>query len=160
MNIRLVVRALSAALLLFTLACASDRHPEDSVQVAAPSRVAPEVTLLQLTRAANLGLHVEGGVPVHYRLSIVNPFDYAVRLTSVEVESVGDLGAYSLKRVRHAFDLTIPAKTSKAIEFRAWVRPLYPDMLGENSSPVLLRGSAIFEGESGKVRRNFAARGQ
>jgi len=155
MNIVRFIRSSRTALLLVTVACASQ---PDQVR-ARPDR-APAVTLVQITRAVNLGQQIQSGLPVDYRLRIVNSFDYAIRLRWVEMESVGDSGAYSLERVRHRFDRLIPAKSSDAIEFRAWVRPLQVDSRGDTSTPVALRGTAQFDSEAGKTRRNFVARGQ
>ncbi|HXI14354.1 MAG TPA: hypothetical protein VNM92_17180 [Thermoanaerobaculia bacterium] len=120
---------------------------------------APEITLVQVSNAANLGMQVSGGVPVQYRLSVNNTFDYPIRLTLVEIQSVGELGAYALRNVRHEFDVTIPANTSDAIEIRAWVRSLHTDLKSDNSSPVLLRGTARFDTERGSFNRNFSGRG-
>jgi hypothetical protein len=121
---------------------------------------APEVTLVQLSEVPDLRLNVVSGLPMHYRLKIVNPFDYAITLVMVEVESVGDSGAYGMKRVRHAFNRTIPAKSADAVDFRAWIHRLQIDIKGETSSPVMIRGSARFEGPAGVMRRNFVARAQ
>ncbi|HUP47436.1 MAG TPA: hypothetical protein VNA04_01455 [Thermoanaerobaculia bacterium] len=65
-----------------------------------------------------------------------------------------------MKRVRHAFEEVIPANSSGTIALRAWVQPLQADVSGAVTSPVMIRGSARFEGPDGVMRRNFVGRGQ
>ncbi|HVS32611.1 MAG TPA: hypothetical protein VMS98_14295, partial [Thermoanaerobaculia bacterium] len=108
-------------------------------------RSVPEVSLVQVSPLPNARVESASGLPVQYQLKISNPSDQPVKLMSVEVESVGYSGAYEMKRVRHVFDRTIPAKSTATIELRAWVQPLQADTSGRVNSPVMLRGSARFE---------------
>lgn len=119
-----------------------------------------EVTLVQVSNVPDIRVNVVGGLPMEYRLNIANPFEYPVTLVMVEVESVGDSGAYGMKRVRHAFNRTIAAKSHDAVDFRAWVYPLQADTRGSINNPVMLRGSAQFQGPAGLMRRNFVSRAQ
>lgn len=121
---------------------------------------APEVTLVQQSAVPNARVEAASGVPVQFQLQISNPLDHAVTLVSVEIESVGQSGAYELKRVRHLFDRVISARSTDAIALRAWVQPLQADVRGTVGGPVMLRGSARFESEAGVLRRNFVGRGQ
>ena len=141
---------LVAVIAVLAVACTSG-------QTAAP---APEVKLVQMTAVPDLLLQPQSGVPMQYRLEIGNPFDYPVTLESVEIESVGNSGAYSMRRVRHPFDHVIPAKSKASIDIRAWVQRLQVDMRGDSDNPVMLRGSARFRSAAGVMRRNFVARGQ
>jgi hypothetical protein len=97
-------------------------------------------------------------VPVDFRLDITNPLDYAVTLTSVEIETVGASGGYTMKRVRHAFSQEIPANTSANIPLRAWVQPLQMDERGRVSSPVMLRGTARFDARDTTIQTAFTGR--
>ena len=97
-------------------------------------------------------------VPVDYRLDIANPFDHPITLTSVEIESVGGSGAYALKRVKHAFDRVVAAKSSDSLELRAWVQPLQLTNSGQVDSPVMIRGTAHFDSQGTTVRTSFVAR--
>ena len=121
---------------------------------------APEVNLIQLSKVPDVQVHSASGLPMEYELQIRNVFDHPVTLVSVEIESVGVSGAYGMKRVRHAFDLTIPPNSSESVAFRAWVQPLQENVRGETVSPVMLRGTARFESPNGVMRRNFSTRGQ
>lgn len=136
--------------LMFSVACASQSDQPR----------APEVNLIQMTKVPDVQVHSASGLPMEYELQIRNMFEHPVTLVSVEIESVGISGAYGMKRVRHAFDLTVPPKSSESVAFRAWVQPLQENVRGDTVSPVMLRGTARFESPQGVMRRNFSTRGQ
>lgn len=150
MKRRVAVSLLALAVLVLA-ACASG---------GAKSTSAPEVVVEQVSEVRNFRMNVQGGIPMTYRITIRNPFDHPVTLVSVEVESVGDSGAYSMKRVRHAFDRIINANSTDEIDFRAWIQVQQEDIRGDVKNPVMLRGSARFESSGGAMRRNFVVRAQ
>jgi len=119
---------------------------------------APQVTLEQVGSVMEMGVSPSGGIPMQYVLKIQNPFDHEVKLRSVEIGTIGDAGGYSMKQVRHNFDETIPALSTREIRFRAWVRVLIESEMRSVDHPVLLRGIARFESPSGPMSRNFSAR--
>lgn len=143
------MRGLLCFTLLFAMSCASS-----------DDRPAPAVTLTQTSAVPDLTVASASGLPTDYRLRVDNPFDHPVTLVSVEIESVGDSGAYSLARVRHSFDRTIPPKSSDSVDLRAWVQRLQVDSRGNSDQPVLLRGSARFDTPVGPMHRNFVSRAQ
>jgi len=103
---------------------------------------------------------VNNGYPVEFQIEIVNSFDHPVTLTNLEMETVGDSGAYSLRRVKHAFQRDIAPRQSDSFQIRAWVRPLQVDEMGEAKGPVTVRGAARFESPKGVMQSAFAARVQ
>jgi hypothetical protein len=103
---------------------------------------------------------VGNGYPVDYQIEISNSLDHPVTLTLLEVETVGDSGAYSLRRVKHAFKRDIAARGSDAFQIRAWVRPLHVNEMGESTGPVTLRGIARFDSPKGIMKSAFAMRVQ
>ena len=145
-----MIRKLVGALVVFSMACSS--------QPAGPA--GPDVKLTQTSLVPDVLVHSATGLPVQYRLEIDNASEHDVRLVSVEIESFGRAGAYTMPLVRHTFDEVIRAKSRHAIDFQAWVQRLQIDSKGDTDSPVLLRGSALFQGSAGAMRRNFVARGQ
>lgn len=144
------ILSVAVSLLLVVAACAS--QPDQPH--------APEVTLTQIGAAPDMTMETASGMPMQFQLKIVNPLDQDFTLVSVEMESIGESGAYGMKRVRHAFDRAITAKSSDTVDIRAWVYPLQQDMRGNYDSPVMLRGTARFKTATGMVRRNFVNRGQ
>jgi hypothetical protein len=118
---------------------------------------APTVTISQTSAVDPFQAAQSTGVPVEFRLDVVNPLDVPVTLTAVELETVGASGGYQLKRVRHPFTEVVAAKSSSSIALRAWVQPLQVSETGRVSTPVILRGSAMFDSPSGSLKSNFAA---
>ena len=133
----------------------------------ASAGTSPQVTISQVSKVAPVRLAVRtldpsvpNGVPVDYEIHVTNPFDYPVTLTSVEVETVGTAGAYSLKRVRHAYSLNVQPKSVAVLPIRAWVQPLQDTDTGDVNGPVTVRGVASFASEAGATKTTFAARVQ
>jgi hypothetical protein len=132
-----------------------------------PAGTSPSVTISQVSRVEPLRIavrsldpSVSAGVPVDYEIHVTNPFDYPVALTAVEVETVGSSGAYSMKRVRHAFSLVINPRAAAVLPIRAWVLPLQDTDTGDVNGPVTVRGTASFTSEAGAMKTGFAARVQ
>lgn len=132
-----------------------------------PARTLPSVTISQVSRVAPLRVavrpldpSVSHGVPVDYEIKVTNPFDYPLSLTSVEIETVGASGAYSMTRVRHAFAVTINPRSTAVFPIRAWVQPLQDTDTGDVNGPVTVRGNASFSSEAGVMKTGFAARVQ
>jgi hypothetical protein len=132
-----------------------------------PAGTSPAVTISQVSKVAPLRIavrtldpSVSSAVPVDYEIKVTNPFDYPVSLTAVEVETVGDSGAYSMKRVRHAFAITINARSAAVLPIRAWVQPLQDTDAGDVNGPVTVHGIASFASEAGAMKTRFAARVQ
>lgn len=145
------MRLLFAGVVLgLSVSCASHTSGE--------SERAPRVKVEQVGEVPMMGLTPSEGVPIQYRLTIENPFDHAVTLRSVEIQTVGQSGGYSMKRVRHPFDEAIDAHSLVHIDFRAWVRVLTESDTRSVDHPVLLQGTAQFDGPSGMMLRAFSAR--
>jgi hypothetical protein len=145
-------------LLMAAIGCASGGPAQTSspaVKISQASKVAP-VRLAVLP----LGETVSHGVPVDYDIEVKNPFDYPVSLTSVELETVGASGAYSLKRVRHVFSVVIKPQSAAVLPIRAWVQPLQDTDSGDVNGPVTVRGVASFASDGGVMKTTFAARVQ
>ena len=127
---------------------------------ASSTAQAPEVSIVQTSSVPDVRLNVASGLPIELQLRIRNPFDHEVKLVAVEIESVGQSGAYAMKRVRHSFDRAIAAGADDTVDLRAWIQPLQRDDRGDTDQPVMLRGTARFETPAGPMRRNFVTRTQ
>jgi hypothetical protein len=144
-------------LLMAAIGCASGGPVQTSpaVKISQASKVAP----LRLA-VLPLGETVAHGVPVDYEIEVKNTFDYPVSLTSVELETVGTSGAYSLRRVRHVFSVVIKPQSAAVLPIRAWVQPLQETDSGDVNGPVTVRGVASFASDTGVMKTTFAARVQ
>lgn len=139
----------SLFLLLVAVACSS-----------ATSSVSPGVTVKQMSNVASIKMSVASGLPVDYQLEITNPLQIPVTLTSIELETVGESGAYSMKRVRHAFSLIIQPQSSAVVPIRAWVHTLQETDSGSVAAPANVRGVASFASEAGVLKTAFTTRVQ
>lgn|SRR5262245_3935034 len=126
----------------------------------ASSASGPAVTIKQISDVAQATIRPVSGFPVIYEISIANPFDHSVTLTSVEVETVGTSGAYAVKRVKHAFDREIAPHGTDTVQIRAWVQPLLLNENDQTISPVMMRGTARFRSTAGVMQTAFTARVQ
>ncbi len=137
---------------LIVIGCASS-------QVITPAALV--VTISQQSRVAPYQIGIPGGLPVDYQLEITNQLDDPVTLTSVEIETVGFSGAYTMKRVRHGFSLTVKPHATEVVPIRAWVQTLQQTDSGDVNAPVTLRGVARFDAQGGAVFKSpFVARVQ
>lgn len=128
---------------------------------ATQSNVAtPLVTISQRSAVATYQVGIPGGVPVDYDVEIANPLDQAVTLKSLEIETVGLSGAYTMKRLRHVFDLTIAPHSTRAVPIRAWVQRLQETDRGDASALVNIRGVARFDSARGSLKTAFVSRVQ
>ena len=139
----------SLFLLLIVVACSS----------ATPG-ASPGVTVKQMSSVPPIKMSVASGLPVDYQLEITNPLQVPVTLTSVELETVGESGGYSMKRVRHAFSLIIQPQASAVVPIRAWVHTLQETDTGSVAAPANVRGVASFASEAGVLKTAFTTRVQ
>ena len=124
----------------------------------AASGPAPTVKMTQTSDVAIVQAAAGTAVPVDFRLSVTNPYQHNITLQSVELETVGQSGSYSMKRVRQAFETIIPAGATTAVDIRAWVVPLQDTAQGKIGNAVMLRGAARFDSQGAIVRSPFVAR--
>lgn len=122
--------------------------------------VTPLVTISQRSAVATYQVGIPGGIPIDYDVEVTNPLDQAVTLQSLEIETVGLSGAYAMKRLRHAFDLTIAPHTTQTVPIRAWVQRLQETDHGDASALVNIRGVARFDSAKGPLKTAFVSRVQ
>jgi hypothetical protein len=143
---RIIAAAVLAAATL--VGCASsdsrDRKPGPTIDIRQTTAVRP-------IRAA-----MTSAVPVDYTVAVTNPLDNPITLLSLEIETVGYSGSYSMKRVKHAFSQVIPAKGTETLAIRAWVQPLQENTRGDSVAPVNIRGFARFDSMGTTLRTVFA----
>ena len=116
------------------------------------------MSIAQISAVDPIEAATNAQVPVDYRISITNPLEHPVTLTSLEFETVGGSGGYAMKRVRHTFTRVIPARGSDSFQVRAWVQPLQISDRGDVTVPVMLRGTALFDANGTPMRTAFASR--
>ena len=143
---RIAVAAVLSAITLLGCASSGDRPPGPSVAIR-------QTSVLRPVRAV-----FSSQVPVEYAVAVTNPLDNPVTLLSLEIETIGYSGSYTMKRVKHAFTHVIPAGATETLSIRAWVQPLQESTRGEVVAPVSIRGYARFDSDGRTVRTLFASR--
>jgi hypothetical protein len=141
-----IAAALALAVLL--AGCASSGDTPDP-------RPGPTVDITQTTSVRLIHSNPSNTVPVDYSIKVTNPLDEPVKLISLELETVGYSGSYTMKRVKHAFSQIIAPKETQTIAIRAWVQPLQENTRGEVVAPVNIRGSARFDSNGTVLRTLF-----
>jgi hypothetical protein len=137
----------AVALTVMLAGCASS----DSVD----ARSGLTVDIKQTTTVQLIHAIPSSAVPVDYDIAVTNPLDNPVTLLSLELETVGYSGSYTMKRVKHAFSQIIAPKETQIIAIRAWVQPLQENTRGDVVAPVNIRGSARFNSDGTVLRTLF-----
>jgi hypothetical protein len=137
----------SCSLVLLLVACSS-----------APVATKTPVISVKQVSAPQPQRGVSAPVPVDFNVEVMNPLDEPVTLTSLEIESVGESGGYSMKRVRHSFSIIIKSQDTAVVPIRAWVQPLQQNDNGDVAGGVNVRGIATFASSSGALKTAFATR--
>lgn len=110
----------------------------------------PELQLTQRSNIADAARNVTGGIGVQYRLTIHNTTKTPLQLKHVDLQSLG-AGAYTLPSTSQAFDRTIGAGETEAIDLRAAAYIADPTIAGANG-PVTIRVIAQFESSAGRMQ--------
>ena len=145
MQKRIALSLSFAALLLG--ACASSKS-DSGLGKAKVKLAEPEILLQQISTVPSAARHVEGGIPVKYRLRVANRAGEPITLKRDDVVSLGS-GAYRLPTATRPFQSVIPPDHYEVVEFWA---PAYVDdttILGANG-PVTLRLTAHFDSPVGQ----------
>lgn len=139
------MRKLLALSLLLAGACASGTSTTS--QSSGATSVQPQVQIMQIGGVPPAARNVRGPVSVQYAVEIGNPSTEAITLKRINVQSVTDGGAYTV-RYSQPFDEQIPAGDRQVVKFFASANATGLSVSGANG-PVSLRVTAEFEGSHG-----------
>ena len=118
----------------------------------------PLVSIKQLSAGYAAAHHRRRWFAGRVRDRITNSFDDPVLLRLRLKKTVGDSGAYSMQRVRHAFSHDIAPHAVATVGLRAWVQTLLESETGVVSSATSVRGVARFNSAAGNADRIHRAR--
>jgi hypothetical protein len=138
--------ALAAVLSLAAISCASMKSDSGMGQ-ASVQLIKPEVTVVQLGGVPGAARHVDGGLPINYRIQVSNKAEETITLKNLTVVSMGR-GAYEVPQTSRPFSLTVKPDQSGTADF--WVPAnTSSSILGANG-PVTLRIVAHFDSAVGQ----------
>lgn len=143
---RLLIVSLVA---LSTLACASTRS-DSGLGNAKVDVIKPELLIVQTSSVPVVARHVEGAIPVQYRLTVLNHYSKAITLKQISVQSVG-YGAYTLNPTSRPFKTTVEPEATQVVEFWAPANIENVSLVGANG-PVTLRLTAFFDSPVGQFQ--------
>lgn len=146
--LRFLTPALASTAILLTAACSSNS--------GGSSLLNPELAMIRLGGQVEAAEHVSGGLPVQIRASISNPSGETIRLTRLNLVSVGE-GGVTIPNTSRPFDLTIPSGETRTFEF--WVQG-YVSQLAANSpigsnAPINVRTTAVFSSPIGTFQETY-----
>lgn len=146
---RFPLSALALATVLPALACSS-------ANTGGSALLNPEFAIVRVGGQSQAAERVSGGLPVQIRASIRNPSSETIRLTRINLVSVGE-GGVTIPSTSRPFDLTIPSGESRTFEF--WVQGHVSEMsarsaVGSNS-PINVRTTAVFSSPLGTFQEVY-----
>lgn len=146
------IAALALSLLL--AACASSPDGLQTVDAARVNLSKPTIAIAQLTSVgAAAEKTLTGGLPVQYAIRVTNNSDTAIKLTRMNLQTLGS-GAYEVRPDSRPFDVTIEPNQSQDV--KVWVSGYIPysSVAGANG-PVTVRATLFFESAKGKFQEIF-----
>ncbi|HVR40166.1 MAG TPA: hypothetical protein VMU84_13810 [Thermoanaerobaculia bacterium] len=144
-SLTLVLSIATAAAML--TGCASGGGGSDA---ATAKLTKPEIMIIQTSNVPSAARHVDGGLPIQYRVRVANKAGEPITLRRIALRSVGQ-GAYTINGYSQAFNVTIEPDQFQEVEFYV---PAFVDivtMAGANG-PVTLRGTYYFDSPVGKFQ--------
>ncbi|MEO6487400.1 MAG: hypothetical protein ABIO78_05575 [Thermoanaerobaculia bacterium] len=129
--------------------CASMKS-DSGLGSAKVSLTRPDVQLSQLSTVPAAARHVEGGLPIQYRLRIGNRSGEPITLKSVTLQSMGS-GAYDVPTTSRPFTKLIPPDQFEIVEFWVPANVSNSTIMGANG-PVTLRATLQFDSPVGQFQ--------
>ncbi len=129
--------------------CASMKS-DSGLGSAKVSLIRPDVQLSQLSTVPAAARHVEGGLPIQYRLRIGNRSGEPITLKRVTLQSMGS-GAYDVPTTSRPFTKLIPPDQFEIVEFWVAANVSNSTIMGANG-PVTLRATLQFDSPVGQFQ--------
>jgi hypothetical protein len=121
--------------------------PDKTAGASTAKLLEPEIAISQISSVPAAAEHVGGGLPIRYRLRVMNRSDEEITLKRVTVQSVG-IGAYTIPPTSQPFSKKVVPDGFEVMEF--WI-PAFVEhntTLGANG-PVTLRLTLQFDSAVG-----------
>jgi hypothetical protein len=114
--------------------------------------IPPELDLFQDSEIGGAAVHVSGGIPVKYRVSIKNPSSETITLYQLALQSIGE-GAYTLEPTQRPFKTAILPNHEETVEL--WAPALASDSILGVNGPVTIRAVAFFHTDLGSFQQVY-----
>jgi hypothetical protein len=144
------MRTIQAVCLSLLLAACASTQSDDNAGATKVNLAKPTIEVAQLSSVGAAARNVTGGLPVQFRISVTNNADAPIKLTQVQLQSLGG-GAYELRPTTNPYDVTIEPKQTQSVEMWAPGNIPYASVAGANG-PVTLQARLSFDSASGKFQ--------
>lgn len=138
------------AVVLFTVACASMKS-DSGLGNTKVDILKPDIRITQLSSVPVAARHVEGNLPVQYRVRVSNRAAEPITLKNVTVMSMG-YGAYDVESTSRPFKTLIEPDQFKVVEFWVPAHITAASIMGANG-PVTLRATLHFDSPVGQFQQ-------
>jgi hypothetical protein len=135
---------------LLTAACASMKS-DSGLGNAKVDVARPDIRIMQLSSVPAAARHVEGNLPVHYKMRVSNRSAEPITLKQVSVQSMG-YGAYIVDTTSRPFKTRIEPDQFQEVEFWVPARVDEASIVGANG-PVTLRATLQFDSPVGQFQQ-------
>lgn len=146
-------RLLAFAACAILVACSSSK-PADDTADGSSKAIEPEIEFLQLVGPEELNWPV-GELELKYALRVQNKDTDAITLRQIQIETVGQQGAYYLPRGSYYFNLPVAPAATRDLEFWAKGYSEGNRYKIDAQSPITVRGIAFFNSPNGNFRKVF-----
>jgi len=109
------------------------------------------INLTQITTTPDI-FYFRGPVNIQYQLSVTNPTDQPLKLSRLQIESIGP-GAYSIHSTSTPMNLKLAPNETRTMTISVWGRARGGFLSADE--PVTIHGTAYFNGASGSFVRMF-----
>lgn len=110
--------------------------------------IKPEIQIVQTSVVPSAARHVEGNLPVQYRVRVSNKSSEPITLKRIALRSLGQ-GAYNVNGYSQAFNVVVEPDQFQEVEFYVPANIDIVSLQGANG-PVTLRGTYYFDSPAGK----------
>ena len=138
--------ALVATMAFVAISCTSMKSDSGLGQAPA-DLIRPEVTVTQLSGIPSAARHVDGGLPINYRIQVANKAGETITLKHITVVSMGR-GAYNVPQTSRPFQLDVKPEAFGTADF--WVPATADSTISGANGPVTLRVVAHFDSPVGQ----------
>ena len=142
-----MVRRLVVLAGVMLLAACQSFVPDKTAGPNKTGLISPDIAISQISSVPRAAEHVGGGLPVRYRVRVMNRSAEEITLKRVTMQSVG-VGAYTVPQTSQPFDKKVAPDAFESVEFWVPAYVEYNTTMGANG-PVSVRLTLQFDSALG-----------
>lgn len=139
----------TAAIVLFLAACSTMKSDSGMGNIKVDI-IHPDIAISQLTSVPAAAEHMQGAVPIRYRIRVANRSSQTITLKRVGMQSIG-YGAYSIAPTSQSVALKVDPDNSQSVDVWVPANVDFDTTLGANG-PVSIRLTLQFDSPVGQFQ--------